>query len=266
MPDTRLLSEADIAASLRTPILGRKLVYVASCTSTMDVATREAAHSAPEGTVVLADAQTAGRGRLGRAWVSPPGQALYLSIVLRPKPEHLLAVNMAATLAIVYTMRDACGLPVRVKWPNDILSRGRKLAGVLLDTDVAPGAAQVITGIGLNLSLDPAAHPEIAAIATSVEHELGHPVAPIPVLAALLEQFEWLYLRAQAGASLLEEWRAALDTLGRQVTVTYVAYAGGHRGVERGMAYDVDEDGALLLRRDDGSTARVTAGEVTLSA
>ena len=266
MPDTRLLSEAGIIAALRTPLIGRKLVYLASCTSTMNLASREAAHGAPDGAVVLADAQTAGRGRLGRAWVSPPGQALYLSVILRPNPERLLAVNMAATLAIVYALRDACGLPVRVKWPNDILSRGRKLAGVLIDADVTPGAAQVIAGIGLNLSLDPAAHPEIAAIATSVQHELGHPVAPIPVLAALLEQFEWLYLRAQAGASLLEEWRAALDTLGRQVTVTYAAYAGGHRGVERGLAYDVDEDGSLLLRRDDGSTARVVAGEVTLSA
>lgn len=265
MPDTRLLSEDAIAAALRTRMFGRKLVYVASCPSTMDLASREAAHGAPEGTVVLADAQTAGRGRLGRAWISPAGDALYLSIVLRPKPEQLPALNMAATLAIVYALRDACGLPTRLKWPNDVLCHGKKLAGVLIDATLESGAAQAICGIGLNLAMDPAAHPEIAASATSAAQELGHPVAPVLMLAALLERFESLYLRAQAGAPLLEEWRAALDTLGRQVTVTYTAFAGGPRSVERGLAYDVDEDGALLLRRDDGSSARLLAGEVTLS-
>ena len=257
-----LTAEA-IEGALATSYMGRRLVVVGRTSSTMDLAAHEAAAGAPEGTVVVAEEQTAGRGRFGRPWVSPPGAALYVSILLRPAPELLPGVNMAVPLAAVEAAHDAAQVEAEIKWPNDVQVRGRKLAGVLVDAaSGATGGGYAIAGVGLNVDLDVAAYPEIAAIATSLRAESGRAVGRLDVLVALLTRFEALYDRLKAGESLLGEWRARLNVIGRRVVVTFPGLPDAPP-VE-GVAEDVDVDGALLLRRDDGAVERLMAGEVSL--
>jgi BirA family biotin operon repressor/biotin-[acetyl-CoA-carboxylase] ligase len=244
---------------LRTEELGRRLIYYTSVGSTQDVARREADAGAPEGTLVLADEQTAGRGRLGRAWASPPGQNLYLTLVLRPPLAALKRLTMVAPLAVARAVAETTGLQVGIKWPNDVWVGRRKLSGVLLESEVQGDSVRYcLLGIGVNVNMDVAAVPELADIATSLRRELGREVSREEVLASLLNHLEVLYRGACRGEPVLEEWRACLITLGQEVTVRF------GQQVEEGLAEDVDEEGRLLLRRRDGSRIAIEAGDVTL--
>ena len=259
------LSPEAIQLSLATRYVGRNCIYLASTTSTMDRAHQEAKGGALEGTIVVAEEQTAGRGRFQRPWVSPRGNAIYLSVILRPELPHLLKLNMVASLAVVRSVRRETGLEPRVKWPNDVEIGGKKLCGILIDTAVTAEAVDyAILGLGVNVALDPAQHPEIAGIATSLSQALGRPVRRLPVLASLLLELEALYETVRRGGSILGEWRSCLNTLGRTVQVTWPGEQEEKPVAEEGVAEDVDEEGALLLRRADGTQARVVAGEVSL--
>ena len=149
------LNLALVEDSLRTIALGRRLVYLTSTHSTQDVARSEAEMGADEGTVVLAEEQTAGRGRLGRAWVSPAGRNIYLTLVLRPDVQHLKALTMIAPLAVARAVEEVTGLSPQLKWPNDILLSGRKLSGVLIDSEFSGSEVRyALVGIGLNVNFD----------------------------------------------------------------------------------------------------------------
>lgn len=244
---------------LTTAYVGRRLIYYSSVGSTQDVARREAEDGAPEGTVVLADEQTAGRGRLGRSWASPPGQNLYLTLVLRPPLEVLKRLSIVAPLAVARAVAETAGLQAGIKWPNDVWIGRRKLSGVLMESEVQGDQVRYcLPGIGVNVNMDVEAFPDLAAIATSLRRELGREVSREDVLASLLNHFEVLYEEARRGRPVLEEWRARLITLGQQVTVRC-----GDQ-VEEGLAEDVDDEGRLLLRRRDGSRIAIEAGDVTL--
>jgi BirA family biotin operon repressor/biotin-[acetyl-CoA-carboxylase] ligase len=248
-------------ARLRARYVGRRFFYYEHLPSTQDAARQEAERDAPEGTTILADQQTAGRGRLGREWVSPAGANLYFSVVLRPAVEHLRTLGMIWPLAICQAVGEVAGLSARVKWPNDVLVGPRKLAGVLIDSEFSGGRVDyAIAGIGLNVNLDVSAHEEIRAIATSISAELGHEVAREELLATVLRRFEELYEAARRGQPVHLGWKAHLDTLGRRVRVR------SGEVVEQGVAEDVEPDGTLILRRPDGSHVRIEAGEVTLKA
>lgn len=259
------LSREAIQQALATRSIGRNCIYLVSATSTMDRAHEEARGGAPEGTIVVAEEQTAGRGRFQRPWVSPKGSAIYLSVVLRPELPHLLKLNMVASLAVVRSVRAETGLEPRVKWPNDVEIGGRKLCGILIDTALKGNAVDyAILGIGVNVGLDPARYPEIAGTAASLSQALGRPVRRLPILGALLLELEALYAAVRRGESVLGEWRRCLSTLGRQVQVTWPGDPEKRSLAEEGTAEDVDEEGALLLRRPDGVRVRVVAGEVSL--
>jgi len=246
-------------SQLRTSSLGQRAICRRSVTSTMDVARGEAAAGAPEGTVVIADEQTAGRGRLGREWVSPPGTNIYLSVILRPPAAHLRQLSIICPLAICQAIEEVTGLAARIKWPNDVLVDGRKVSGVLLDAELVGDRVQyAIAGIGLNVNFDPSTYRELRDIATSLKRELGREVSREAVLAGLLNHLESLYQAALRGEKAHAAWKERLDTLGRSVRVRFADR------VEEGVAADTDSDGALILRRDDGSTVRIEAGEVTL--
>jgi len=243
---------------LRTAFVGRRLIYLTSTPSTQDVARREADEGAVEGTAVIAEEQTAGRGRLGRSWVSPAGRNIYVTIVLRPDLARLRILGMAAPLAVARAVESAAGLSALLKWPNDVLVSGRKLSGVLIDSELYGGDARyALVGIGVNVNFDIEEDSEIASIATSIKREAGHPVSREDVLAAVLNEFEELYL-STSPSDVRDAWKARLDTLGREVRVTF-------RGaVHEGLAEDVDADGSLVLRLADGSKLAIEAGEVTL--
>ena len=254
---------AAVAAALNTRRLGRPLNFRASVGSSNDEARVLARAGAPEGTAVLADAQTAGRGRLGRGWQSPAGEGIWLSLVLRPAlpaPETP-RLTLAAAVAVAEAIR-AHGVPAGIKWPNDILVDGRKCCGILTEMELLGEAvAFVILGIGLNVN-QAGFPPEIAAQATSLRLALGQPLERVALACAILERLEVRYDQLLAGeaAAVLGAWRALSVTLGHRVRVTPAT--GGPALV--GEAADVDADGALLLRRDDGRVERLLAGEVSL--
>ena len=240
-------------------LVGSRLHYHQVLGSTMDEAHSLAQLESPEGTVVVAEEQTAGRGRFNRAWVSPPGQNLALSVLLRPGSDQLRYVNMAATLAVSGAIIELTGLRPSIKWPNDVRINGRKVSGILIETTVEGGElSYAVVGIGLDVNFDPSQTPGLADIATSLYLETGRPLDRTAVMLAVLERLDDLYAAVKRGCSLTDRWAAQLDTIGRTVKVRW-----GDRLME-GRARGVDEQGNLLLAQPDGSTVTVVAGEVTL--
>lgn len=265
------LNEGRIKTQLATRVFGRELICLPSTGSTNDVAKDLAAQGALEGTVVLADEQTAGRGRMGRRWVAPAGTCLLCSILFRPKlpPTQVQQLTMLCSLAAADAVEEVAGLRVWLKWPNDLIVKVRgpkskvrswkKLAGVLTETGVVGGQMDfVVVGIGINVNVPPGALPALAPDATSVLAEMGEPVGRVALLVTFLAEVEQRYQALQAGKGPHQEWRARLATLGRTVK----AITSGK--VLVGVAESVDEGGALLLRTPDGVRHRLLAGDVTL--
>jgi BirA family biotin operon repressor/biotin-[acetyl-CoA-carboxylase] ligase len=252
------LSAAAISTGLESTLVGQRVLYYPLTTTTMEIARQEARRKTPEGTVIVAGEQTAGRGRLGRSWISPGGNVA-LSIILYPRRGHLSSLIMLASLAVVRCIKAVTGLKADIKWPNDILINGRKVCGILIENDVQKDTVNYsILGIGVNVNLEFTDFPEIQSIATSLSQELGKEVSRLSVVRRLLLEIEKLYLALKAGESIYEEWRDSLVTLGKRVRVT----AG--ETVSEGIAESVDRDGSLLLRHSDGGLTRIIAGEVTL--
>jgi len=261
-------AESDLAPEavlrrLGTRRLGRKYEFLAVCASTNDVVRGRAAAGAAEGFLVVADSQTAGRGRLGRSWHSPPGQNLYLSLLLRPAlPARQAApLTLLAGAALAHTLAEAGARP-RLRWPNDLLvpaTEGlRKVAGIL--TEMASDGERVSphrAGIGLNVNgLE--FPPDLAERATSLRLALGHACDRAQLLVDFLAAFEPIYddFLARGPASGLHEWRRHAD-LGRMRRID----CDGAK-VE-GIATDIDDDGALLVRDDAGQIHRLVSGETS---
>ena len=227
--------------------------------STMDDARALADEGAPDGLVVVAEEQTAGRGRFNRPWVAPKGENLAFSVVLYPTFAQLAYMNMAATLAIADVTEMETGMTPTIKWPNDVKVGGRKIAGILVETAVEQGSVKhAVLGIGFNVNFDPSPYPEIADIATSLRRESRRVHDRTDVLAAFCRKLDEWYGEVKRGTSLRSAWAARLETLGRNVQVRW-----GDQ-VHEGLASDVDDQGNLILTRDDGLRMTVIAGEVTL--
>ena len=252
------LSAVSITSDLETRFVGQRVLYYPSLTTTMDVARREAQHGAAEGTVIIADEQTAGKGRLKRAWLSPKG-SVALSIILYPSLDYLPYLIMLASLAVVHSIKAATGLKSQIKWPNDVLINGKKVCGILIESDVQRNTVNYsIIGIGINVNLRLADFTEIQPIATSLSDELGRNVSRLSITRCLLAEVEKLYLVLPAGESIYEKWQDNLVTLGREVRVK-----SGETTYE-GIAESVARDGSLRLRGPDGSLTKIVAGDVTL--
>ena len=256
------LSEEIIQGGLSTSLLGRRVAYFRTTASTMDEARKVALDNAPEGILVVAEEQTAGRGRFQRTWVSPPAVNLYFSLILRPGPEYASQLTMMASLALARALRGLAreSTHVTIKWPNDVRMGGRKIGGILIESSLAEEGLHnfSIVGMGVNVNFDPGEYPDIKDIATSLQRELGHPVPRLHLLRAIMEEMEELYLDIKQGGSVREEWSSLLDTLGHQVRVAW-----GDQ-VYEGYAQGVDDDGGLVLRLSNGSLQTLAAGEVTL--
>jgi BirA family biotin operon repressor/biotin-[acetyl-CoA-carboxylase] ligase len=249
-------SYGSLLAALETRFIGKNIIYYPRLPSTMDAARDEARRGAAGGTVVIAGEQTGGRGRLRRAWFTPPGNVA-LSVVLYPGLADLPYLIMIASLAVARAVENLAGLRTQIKWPNDVLIGGRKVCGILVESEVRAGKATAIVGIGINVRLRPADFDGIAGTATSLENE-GARISPPEIARAVLEEFEKLYLILPDGSKIFAAWRERLVTLGRKVAARW-----GETMLD-GIAEDVDASGALLIRRADGSLTRVVAGDVTL--
>jgi BirA family biotin operon repressor/biotin-[acetyl-CoA-carboxylase] ligase len=231
------------------------VVYLERCGSTQDAARELAERGVAEGAVVVAEVQEAGRGRLGRSWHSAAG-GIYATVVLRPPPRALRALSLAASVAVARVL-GLLGLDAKVKWPNDVQVSGRKVCGVLVEAAAEPGGAvYALVGIGLNVNNE--LPPELAGAAATLRGLLGKPVPRLPLFLKLLEELDDVYARVREGrwSEVLREWRGRSSTLGRIVRVETP------EGAFTGLAVDVSEDGALLVRMESGELREFHAGDV----
>jgi BirA family biotin operon repressor/biotin-[acetyl-CoA-carboxylase] ligase len=249
-----------ILGDLGTRVVGRSIRWHDSVPSTNDLALELAEGSVPEGTVIIAEEQTAGRGRLGRAWVSPRG-GVWLSVILNPglPQDRVPVIGLAAGTAAAQAIRKTTGLPARLKWPNDVLVGGKKVVGVL--AEATPGADRVVVGIGINANIALDGLREVAGYpVTSLQAQLGRPVEREGLIRVLLRELDQAYavLRSAGIPEVLGRWREMAETLGRSVRVEMVG------ATIDGIAFDIDEAGALLIRVDDGTVRRVVAGDIRM--
>jgi len=254
-----VISADEIARGLNTRVLGRRVLYYARVGSTNDVARQLADAGEAEGTLVIADEQSAGRGRLGRAWVAPARSSLLMSLILRPAipPAHAPRVTMAIALGVCEAIRTTTNLPVHIKWPNDLQIRGKKFAGILLESSMAEERLEyVIVGIGVNVNLDAARVEGIPPEATSLAMEFGRALPRVPLMQAILRSSDVQYARLRAGDDVRAAYKNHLVTLGQFVRVHT------EQGVLEGRAVDVDDWGALVLQRADGSLVQISVGDV----
>lgn len=224
--------------------------------STMILARREVDEGGPHGALILAEEQTAGRGRKGRSFQSPRGENLYFTLVLRSPLAAHRRLPVAVPLA-VWRALAAQGVASAIKWPNDIWAAGRKLSGMLIDAELSASEGVAMVGIGINVNGDPTSIPELATIATSVRRELGRPIVREAVLAAVCNELE--ALQRLAPEALIAEYRGASLVLGRQVLVTPVSNA-----PFEALAESIAEDGSLVVVDAAGRRESLNAAEVTL--
>ena len=261
----RLLSCPDslmapvIARGLQTRWAGRQIVYLPSVDSTNRRARQLAAEGAPHGTLVIADEQTAGRGRRGRGWISPAGEGVFMSLILRPQshPSEVARLSMQTALAVALSIAQTTGLDARIKWPNDIVCGGRKVCGMLLEMNADEQEVHdVVAGIGINVHQTQFA-PEIAQTASSLDLLSGQRVCRAALVRAFLEAFERTEALAAQGA-LMDAYRARSATLGQRVQV--IAPAGSFTGT----ALEVTDSGSLIVEDEEGQRREVLAADVSV--
>jgi len=245
-------------------VIGRKIHVFQETASTNDLAEKFARDGAPEGVVVFAESQTRGRGRLGRKWLSPGRQGLWFSLLLRPDmpPQETTRLTVMAATALRRAIHSATGLDARIKWPNDILLNGKKIAGILTELSAEVDRVRhVIIGLGVNVNFAAKDFPaELRATATSLRVESGQEHSRAELATAILQALDADYARIRAGkfSAVADEWESHCATLGRNVTVHI-----GDRTIH-GRAEALDDDGALLLRSEHGHLERIIGGDVTL--
>jgi len=253
------LVAATVRQGLFTRIVGRRLLYYPELSSTMDEAGKLGEGNAEEGAVVVAEVQNAGRGRQGRTWVSRPGNLL-VSVLFRPSLDALPFISIIGGIAAARAVRKVTGLEVRIKWPNDLLIDGRKIAGILAESAIAGDTVwYAVLGLGMNVSLDTDQTEEISAFAISINAAAGQEVPREDLLRQFLMDLDALYLDLRQGQSPIEEWQGLLSTTGQRLVATW----GNDKYT--GMAEGTDPIGNLLLRQDDGTLLTLTAGDITLS-
>ena len=258
-----VLHADDLMSRLRQPrVVGRDIRVFQETSSTNDVMERLARDGVSEGVVVFAESQSKGRGRLGRKWISPAGQGLWFSVLLRPQlaPASVTQLTIGAATAVARAIRAQTGLLPEIKWPNDVLVDGRKVVGILTELAAELDRVRyVIIGIGVDVNVRefPA---ELASLATSLAAAADRPFVRAEIAAAILEELDADYVRITRGefAALAEEWEQQCITLGRRVRIHI-----GDRVVS-GRAESLDSDGALLLRTEHGHLERIIGGDVTL--
>lgn len=262
-PDS--LHADDLLARLGEPqVIGRDIRVFQETTSTNDVVEKLARDGVKEGVVVFAEAQTCGRGRLGRKWTSPLGKGLWFSILLRPalRPSEATRLTVASATALRRAIHTQTGLAPEIKWPNDILVAGRKVAGILTELHAELDQIKyVILGIGVDVNLSTTDFaPELRRTATSLRAELGRSASRPELAVTILQELDRDYARALGGgfSSLADEWEEHCCTLGHQVVIRV-----GEREYH-GRAESLGEDGALLLRTEHGRLERIIGGDVAL--
>lgn len=257
----RLRSTSDVLLPEDIEVGGRwRVVFHREVGSTQEIARGLIRQGASEGTLVLAERQSEGKGRMGRSWASPPG-GVWLSLILKPrfKPPETLRLPLLTGLAVAEAIRKAAGIETSLKWPNDVLLGGKKVGGVLCELDAETDRVNyVILGIGVNVNNE--LPEELKEMATSVKQELGRELSRAEIIRCLLIELESLYQRLEQEGfePIREAWKERSSVLGLPVMVKSLDE------VTQGEAMDIDLYGALLLRKPDGTQVKVIAGDVSL--
>lgn len=258
-----LLTAGEITAHMSASVIGRRIVCLAETVSTNNDAFRLAEQGADEGTVVLADKQNGGRARLGRNWLSPTGVNLYCSVILRPScmPYEAPQLTFLSAVAVARSIERNTGLAPQIKWPNDVLINGKKVAGLLNEMSAeTDGVNFVILGIGVNLNMDADQFgADLRHPATSLLIESGNKVWRSVFAATMLNELDQLYaeFRAHGFGPVRDEWQRRCNAHGRHIVVS-----DGGAETMRGMFAGIDGSGALLIQGADGSTTRILSGDV----
>lgn len=263
-----VFSSSEIASRLQTRWAGRTLYFFESTGSTNPDAKRFAEEGAPHGTIVVADRQTAGRGRRGRTWSSPSGKSIYFTIVVRPAfaPDKASMITLVMALSVAQAIEEVTGLPAQIKWPNDIVVHKKKVCGILTEMSMTPEMDEiqfVVAGVGVNTNHNgPEEFPEeIRETAASLKMESGEHIDRAGLLERILARFEENYdcfERIQDLSALREAYQAHLINMDTQVLV--LDPAGEYAGISRGIS----ETGELIVERENGDRVLVYAGEVSV--
>jgi BirA family biotin operon repressor/biotin-[acetyl-CoA-carboxylase] ligase len=262
-PDA-LLADDLLARLGGTRVVGRDIQVFEQTSSTNDVAEKLARDGVKEGVVVFAESQTKGRGRLGRKWSSPTRKGLWFSVLLRPRllPQETTQLTVISATALRRAIKTVTGLAADIKWPNDILIGGKKVAGILTEMSAEVDRVRhVILGIGLDVNQDASEFAaELRPIATSLKIEAGEDISRAELATEIIRELDNDYARVCAGqfSEIADEWEAACVTIGKNVTV----HMGDRRF--RGRAEALDDDGALLVRTEHGHLERIIGGDVIL--
>ena len=261
-PDRLLPNE--VQHGLMTKYIGKKIVYYEEINSTNIEAKKLAAEGAPEGTVVVSEAQNTGRGRMERGFFSPKGKGIWFSVILRPDflPQEAPKCTLLAAVSVARAMKKF-GLKAGIKWPNDILYEGKKLVGILTEMNAEMDRINyIVIGTGINVNIMPEDFPEdIRTVATSLAIMKGGKLPRVKFFQAVLESMEELYdiVRQQGFVPVMQKWKHYTITLGQEVNVIGI----GRNESFSGIAADIDEEGALLVDTEVGRR-RVLAGDVSI--
>lgn len=252
------LLPAEIQFGLGTKILGREIRYFDAIGSTMDAAFQLGVEGIAEGTVVCAESQTKGKGRLGRSWVSPKGKGIYMSVVLRPSlmPADLTQLTLLCAVAVCEAVGGFCGVPAKIKWPNDILVHNKKLAGILTESSAEMDRVRfVVVGIGVNVNAPLSQMPEHS---TSIKNETGKRASRVVLMQEILRSLErwYIILGAQGFVPVITRWKELSSTLGRRVRLVDPS------GDVEGRAVDLDEYGGLIIQGENGLKVKRMSGDV----
>ncbi|MBW2039401.1 MAG: biotin--[acetyl-CoA-carboxylase] ligase [Deltaproteobacteria bacterium] len=259
------LTTWEIQAGLGTQVFGHRIHAFSQVDSTNEVAFRLAMEGAKEGEVVVAEAQTRGKGRMRRSWESPLGFNIYLSLILRPKipPSRIPLITLMAAVASAEAIEEVTALAPTIKWPNDLLTRRRKLGGILTEADMEMDRINfVILGIGINVNMPRNFFPlPLKDRATSLREELGREISRAVLIQALLRKMEVWYRRLSEnkGGELRQRWEDLSQVKGREVEVSFMGE------MIKGKALGIDEDGALLVQEAGGRVKRIVAGDVRVA-
>lgn len=248
----------EIKYHLKNKLIGKVIHYYQALGSTMEEAEQLALSGAAEGTLIIAEGQTKGRGRMGRTWISPKYQGIYFSLILRPQllPGSTPILTLLAAVSICEAIGQACELEARIKWPNDILIQDRKLGGILTELSAEIDLTHfVVLGVGLNVNNNT---KTLVNGATSLKQEKKEAVNRIILLQEILHALEknYLLIEKKSNSKIIDKWRVFSTTLGKRIKVI-----SSKRHLE-GEAIDIDIDGGLLLRRDSGLIEKIMAGDV----
>ena len=261
--ETSVYGQHELESRMETRWAGHPVFYYESVDSTNQQAKRSAEAGCGQGTLIVADMQTAGRGRRGKAWSSPPGTNAYFTLILKPEydPDCVSMVTLVMALAVAEGIRAACGVRAGIKWPNDIVAEGKKLCGMLTEMSMERDYVHhVVVGAGINVRRQEFA-PEIARTAVSLEQLCGKKISRAQLIAHVMKAFEEYYGRFEQEhslAGLLEQYNALLVSRDKEVCV--LDPKGEYRGISRG----VNAHGELLVELADGSVTEVYAGEVSV--